>query len=263
MRILWRGDLALARTFWVHHVVATLVLAPIAGAAVFLAWQDRPYSLAAALALIAVIAVYIILAMVGLWRSAGRHAHRGGRVAARLLVVVELTGLLAIPILAVELSTVTFSLPALFSAPSSPLDAKEEFAALDSDRSHGLSAEEMNHLSGLDPSVGPEVRAALFRSLDANGDGVVDLREFTVGGGRVASVRSLAPTSGSSERIGVLFRLTIAEGAAIAAPSELGRVLGLNDRALARLTTIAGKGRGSPLSEADFVRAYTILSGQN
>ena len=94
----WRGDLSLARSYWVNTILLTVpLLAVISGvgsvieisagllvAALLLAWVWL------------VISVFSTWQLVGVWRSAGNHVGRGGRrfwsVAVKVLVLIGVIG---------------------------------------------------------------------------------------------------------------------------------------------------------------------------
>jgi hypothetical protein len=73
MAALWRGELALAEAFWTWAVLVALVV-NVSTTGLFLALiaADRPWT---ALALGYALPVsYNVVALVGVWRSAARHA---------------------------------------------------------------------------------------------------------------------------------------------------------------------------------------------
>lgn len=89
----WRGQLSLARSYWVNGALVNIGLS--IGQAMLLALAESRQLLLVSWAFIAFVALAIVLriwSFVGIWRSAGRHAERGGSPAwglvARGLIVV-------------------------------------------------------------------------------------------------------------------------------------------------------------------------------
>jgi len=96
----WRGQLPLARSYWVNGFLVNIITLVGQGALLGLA-QSRQLSLVAGgFVLFVVLALALrVWSFVGIWRSAGRHAERGGSAfwafVARALVAIATLSLLA------------------------------------------------------------------------------------------------------------------------------------------------------------------------
>lgn len=96
----WRGQLPLARSYWVNGVAVNIILT--IAALVATGFGTSRYLQAFAWAFLGLIALTIVLrtwSLVGIWRSAGRHAARGGSTfwgfVARIMVVLGVLVFLA------------------------------------------------------------------------------------------------------------------------------------------------------------------------
>lgn len=91
----WNGELPLASAFWLYGVVVNVVITFVGPFLLFpLVAMGGGGSQALALAVGALIVAYQILAVVGIWRSAGRHAGRAvWAVAARVAALAFLVWL--------------------------------------------------------------------------------------------------------------------------------------------------------------------------
>lgn len=97
----WRGHLSLARTYWVNGVIANIIVTVLG--LLLLSLEQLGQSLRIiAVGFIAFFALFLIIrgwALVGIWRSAGRHGARGGiagwGTVARVAVALGVLGTLA------------------------------------------------------------------------------------------------------------------------------------------------------------------------
>ncbi len=95
LRRLWRGELALAFSFWSWAVLGGLAINLATSAALlFLIMQDRP--ILAFIAGYAPSVPYYVVVSVGVWRSAARYA--GDRRWAELARIVTITGMVLLSV---------------------------------------------------------------------------------------------------------------------------------------------------------------------
>ncbi|MDH3242874.1 MAG: hypothetical protein OEO83_19640 [Alphaproteobacteria bacterium] len=90
LRQLWSGELPLARAFWVYAVLGGVAV-NLVTSALFLALIAAEQPLAALAAGYGVSVPYNLVALVGVWRAAGRH--KGDRAHADLARVITLVGM--------------------------------------------------------------------------------------------------------------------------------------------------------------------------
>jgi ABC-type nickel/cobalt efflux system permease component RcnA len=96
LRRLWHGELALRDAFWNWAVLGGLVINVVCGALfLFLIMEDRPVS--ALMVGYAIPVPYNAIALVGVWRSAGRYT--GERRLARRARIVTVIGMVLLSIL--------------------------------------------------------------------------------------------------------------------------------------------------------------------
>lgn len=141
----WRGHLPLAQTYWLNGFLANIAIGGLGLA--FIALQQTGKSLRI-IAFAFVIYILLLLvartwSLVGIWRSAGRHAARGGTpgwgTIARAMVVIGVLGTLAqMPSLALQ--TKEYGLIAIGRDPMGPV------AAMSLDQT-GTTLELKGHLS--------------------------------------------------------------------------------------------------------------------
>jgi hypothetical protein len=102
----WRGDFSLARAYWINNFLLTLFWTQVT-AAIVASGLTREFGIRASgfwsLGVLSIGVTLSIWSMVGVWRSAERHAARGGRaVWGRVAMVVLALALLRLVIVGIE-----------------------------------------------------------------------------------------------------------------------------------------------------------------